>query len=62
MSALSGTNPIEAKKAGCAFLSYLSKYNNVHFILTTHYASMCKKIKKENTDFKKKTENKYKKN
>ena len=37
MSALSGTNPIEAKKAGYAFLSYLSKYNNVDFILTTYY-------------------------
>lgn len=42
----SGTNPIEATKSSIAFLSYLSKYNNVNFLLTTHYHSICKKIKK----------------
>ena len=44
----SGTNPVEAKNAGYAFLSYLSNYNNVDFILTTHYIGICQKIKKEN--------------
>lgn len=42
----SGTNPDEASKAGHAFLEYLSKYQNVNFILTTHYLSICKKYKK----------------
>ena len=44
----SGTNPVEAKKAGYAFLSYLTNYTNVDFILTTHYIGICHKIKKEN--------------
>lgn len=42
----SGTNPVEATKASYLFLKYLSKYDNVHFILTTHYTSVCNKIKK----------------
>jgi len=41
----SGTNPEEASKAGYAFLEYLSKRQNVNFILTTHYLSICKNIK-----------------
>jgi DNA mismatch repair ATPase MutS len=41
----SGTNPIEASKCACALLLYLSKYENVNFMLTTHYISICKKIK-----------------
>ena len=44
----SGTNPIEAIKAGYAFLSYLTKYDNVDFMLTTHYIDICKKIHNEN--------------
>jgi hypothetical protein len=42
----SGTNPIEAAQAGTAFLQYLQEFNNVKFILTTHYISICKKYKK----------------
>jgi hypothetical protein len=42
----SGTNPDEAAKAAFSFLSYLSKSNNVDFILTTHYTSICKKLQK----------------
>ena len=42
----SGTNPIEATKSAYSFLVYLSKFNNVNFILTTHYVSICKKFKK----------------
>jgi hypothetical protein len=42
----SGTNPVEAAKSAFSFLSYLSKYENVDFILTTHYTSICKKLQK----------------
>tara|TARA_B100000902_G_scaffold318528_1_gene310466 strand:- start:115 stop:1875 length:1761 start_codon:yes stop_codon:yes gene_type:complete len=41
----SGTNPIEAAQAGTAFLQYLQQFNNVKFMLTTHYISICKKYK-----------------
>ena len=44
----SGTNPTEASKAGYAFLEYLQQFNNVSFILTTHYLSICKKFKNNN--------------
>lgn len=42
----SGTNPEEATKSGFAFMKYLSKYDNVDFILTTHYNKICEKLKK----------------
>jgi len=42
----SGTNPMEASKSAYAFLKYLTKFNNVDFILTTHYTSVCSKLKK----------------
>lgn len=42
----SGTNPGEATKSGYSFLKYLSKIENVDFILTTHYVSICDKLKK----------------
>jgi len=42
----SGTNPEEATNSGFAFLKYLSKFNNVDFILTTHYTKICTKFKK----------------
>ncbi len=44
----SGTNPEEATQAGKAFLSYLTRYPNVRFILTTHYVKICKHFKKSN--------------
>jgi hypothetical protein len=40
----SGTNPSDAIKSSFAFLSYLSKYSNVDFILTTHYSPVCMKF------------------
>lgn len=40
----SGTNPVEATQAAYAFLLYLSKHQNVDFILTTHYVELCKKL------------------
>jgi len=42
----SGTNPEEASKAGYAFLKYLNQFENVNYILTTHYVSICKKFNK----------------
>jgi DNA mismatch repair ATPase MutS len=42
----SGTNPTEAGKSAYAFLKYLSKYEKVDFMLTTHYVYVCKKFKK----------------
>jgi hypothetical protein len=42
----SGTNPLEATKSAYAFLVYLNKFENVNFMLTTHYISICKKLKK----------------
>lgn len=42
----SGTNPDEATKSAYAFLKYLAKFENVNFMLTTHYVSICKRLKK----------------
>ena len=42
----SGTNPEEATKSSFAFLKYLAKYDNVNFLLTTHYVRVCKKLRK----------------
>jgi energy-coupling factor transporter ATP-binding protein EcfA2 len=42
----SGTNPVEASKSAYAFLLYLSGKTNVDFILTTHYRTLCKKLRK----------------
>jgi energy-coupling factor transporter ATP-binding protein EcfA2 len=42
----SGTNPEEASKSAYAFLLYLAKFKNVDFILTTHYVSICHRLKK----------------
>ena len=38
----SGTNHYEAISSAYAFLSYLNKYSNVNFVLTTHYLDLCK--------------------
>jgi DNA mismatch repair ATPase MutS len=42
----SGTNPTDAGKSASAFLKYLGKFENVNFMLTTHYVYVCKKFKK----------------
>lgn len=42
----SGTNPKEAVKSACSFLRYLSKRDQVDFLLTTHYVDVCKKFRK----------------
>jgi hypothetical protein len=42
----SGTNPKEAAQSATSLLHYLSKNEKVHFILTTHYIDVCKKMKR----------------
>jgi DNA mismatch repair ATPase MutS len=41
----SGTNPSEATKSAFAFMKYMKQFTHVDFILTTHYVSICKKLK-----------------
>lgn len=42
----SGTNPEEAVESAQAFMEYLTKYNGVHSILTTHFMDLCKHLEK----------------
>ena len=37
----SGTNPYEAISSAYSYLKYISKYNNVRFLLTTHFIKLC---------------------
>ena len=43
----SGTNPTEAIASAYSFLKFISKSNNVDFVLTTHYISLCKLLETE---------------
>ena len=43
----SGTNPYEAIGSAYAFLSYLNKYENVNFVLTTHFLDLCKRMESQ---------------
>ena len=45
----SGTNPYEAISGAYAYLTYLSGYKNFKFMLTTHYVSLCEKVKNVKT-------------
>uniref|UniRef100_A0A6C0CQZ2 DNA mismatch repair proteins mutS family domain-containing protein n=1 Tax=viral metagenome TaxID=1070528 RepID=A0A6C0CQZ2_9ZZZZ len=40
----SGTNPYEAIGAATGFLKYLNTYNNITFVITTHFLDLCKKM------------------
>ena len=40
----SGTNPYEAISSATSFLNYINNYNNVDFMITTHYLDICKKV------------------
>lgn len=40
----SGTNPYEAIGSAYSFLKYLNTYDNINFILTTHYTDLCNKF------------------
>ena len=37
----SGTNPYEAIASGYSYLDYLSGFENINFVLTTHYIGLC---------------------
>ena len=43
----SGTNPYEAIGSAYAYLSYLNKFPNVNFVLTTHFLDLCKRFTNE---------------
>ena len=43
----SGTNPYEAIGSAYSFIKYLNTYDNVNFVLTTHYTDLCKKLDNE---------------
>jgi hypothetical protein len=43
----SGTNPYEAISSAYAYLKYLNKYDNVNFVLTTHFLDLCRRLEKE---------------
>ena len=47
----SGTNPDEAIDSAYGYLNYLNKYNNIDYVLTTHYTKLCKKLNKQNNNF-----------
>jgi hypothetical protein len=40
----SGTNPTDAVDSAYSFLSYLTKFKNINFILTTHYVDLCERL------------------
>jgi hypothetical protein len=44
----SGTNPEEALSSSLSYLTYLNKFSNLDYILTTHYTKLCRKLKKQN--------------
>ena len=44
----SGTNPEEALSSSLSYLTYLNKFSNLDYILTTHYTKLCKKLNKQN--------------
>ena len=43
----SGTNPYEAVSSATAYLKHISSNKNVKFMLTTHFISLCRKMKNE---------------
>jgi len=47
----SGTNPDEAVDSAYGYLNYLNKFNNIDYVLTTHYTKLCKKLNKQNNNF-----------
>ena len=42
----SGTNPYEAISSAYSYLNYISKNNNVKFLLTTHFNKLCEMLNK----------------
>jgi energy-coupling factor transporter ATP-binding protein EcfA2 len=46
----SGTNPYEAIASAYGYIMYLTKHDNVDFMLTTHYIQLCKLFQSEKTE------------
>lgn len=44
----SGTNPTEAIASAYSFLNYIAEYDNLDYILTTHYVKLCKLLDDNN--------------
>lgn len=42
----SGTNPYEAVASAVGYLSYIHKFSNIKYMLTTHYIDLCNNFKK----------------
>ena len=47
----SGTNPYEAVACATAYLSYMNRINNTHYIMSTHYLQVCNHFKERNYTF-----------
>jgi hypothetical protein len=45
----SGTNPEEAEQSATSFMKYITKYNNISCMLTTHFIKICKRLEKLKT-------------
>ncbi len=45
----SGTNPEEAEQSATSFMKYITKFNNVSCMLTTHFMKVCKRLEKTKT-------------
>ena len=45
----SGTNPYEAIASAYGYIMHLAKYDNVDFMLTTHYIQLCKLFESDNS-------------
>ena len=43
----SGTNPYEAIASALSFLKYMNKYNNVSYVITTHFLDLCKRLQSD---------------
>ena len=56
----SGTNPYEAISSSYSFIKHLTKFNNIDFMLTTHYLDLCKHLddNKEIANYSMRTEEK----
>ena len=46
----SGTNPDEAVTSAFNYLKHLDIFNNLDYILTTHYSKLCKKLEKSKSN------------
>lgn len=43
----SGTNPYEAIGSATSYLKYLNKYNNVTYMITTHFIDLCNRLESD---------------